>query len=188
MSPGSETSGEDNRPVVRDAEWLLALRARFVVVARRRVPPADVEDIVQEAMRVVVEKRIAPGAADVEGLPSLAWCFTVLRHCVGNYYQRRRTRVRHHAPLEAAAAAASPGPAPLESLESSDAEARIRAAIAEIAHASASCGRYLNALADGRAPAEIARDESLEEAVLYRRVYRCRQQLRALLLARGVLA
>ena len=48
------------------------------------------------------------------------------------------------------------------------------------------CARYLQRLFDGVAPGELARQEGLEEAALYRRVYRCRIKLRTLLARRGV--
>jgi DNA-directed RNA polymerase specialized sigma24 family protein len=171
------------------ADWLGPLRDRFVAVARRRVAPIDVEDVVQEALRIVVEKRVAgPGGPAVEGRPPLAWCFQVLRHTIGNHYQRVRVRAAHHAPAEAAAGHAAADPTPLEALESADAVRLILAALDTLERESASCGRYLRRLLAGASPAEVAGAEGVEEAAFYRRVYRCRVRLRALLGERGVLA
>lgn len=176
------------RPVL-DAQWLVALRARFVSVARRRVAADDVEDVVQEALRIVISKESGgPGGARLDGELPIAWCFAVLRNAVGNHYQRTRVRQRVHAPLEAAGEPAGLAPTPLEALESADAASRIEAAVVALATESGTCGRYIRALAAGRTPAEVASEEGLEEASLYRRVYRCRQRLRALLAERGVLA
>lgn len=190
MTGSARTPGEDAgaRPVL-EAGWLIALRARFSAVARRRVAADDVEDVVQDALRIVISKpRGGPGGPPVDGEPPLAWCFAVLRNAIGNHYQRNRVRHRVHAPLEAAGEPAAETPTPLEALASADATAHIRAALATLAAESATCGSYLRALADGRSPAEVAAEAGLEEAVLYRRVYRCRQRLRALLAERGVLA
>ncbi len=190
MSRPSETPEERpdaQRPV--DVSWLLDLRRRFVSVARRRVPEADVEDIVQDALRVVVEKHIqGPGSRLVEGAPPIAWSFTVLRNTIGNHYQRARVRQRVHVPLDTAVGAADDLPTPLEALESSDAVERIRRAIAELPPESENCSRYLLALIEGRSPAELAGEEGLEQSVLYRRVYRCRQMLKARLARLGVIA
>jgi len=190
MSHTPETEGERTLPrPALEAGWLIALRARFVAVARRRVAADDVEDVVQEAMRIVISKQTTgPGGAMVEGEPPLAWSFVVLRNAIGNHYQRTRVRHRVHAPLEAAGEPATGAPTPLEALESADASARIHDAIGQLAAESATCGQYLRALAEGQSPADVAREAGLEEAVLYRRVYRCRQRLRALLADRGVIA
>lgn len=182
-------SGEALPPV--EAGWLLALRARFVAVAQRRVPASDVEDLVQDAMRIVVEKGLmGPGAGKgtVDGLPPIAWCFTVLRNTIGNHYQRTRVRRRVLAPLEAAGDPVSEGATPLEALESEDAIARIHDAIAALASENEACARFLSRLLQGVSPAELAGEEHLDEAVLYRRVYRCRQRLRLILAEKGVLA
>lgn len=177
------------QPLPLDAGWLLDLRARFVSVARRRVQASDVEDIVQDAMRIVIEKHTSgPGSGWVEGLPPVAWCFNVLRNTIGNHYQRTRVRSRILTPLETAGDPASLGATPLEALESEDAVARIHDALASLAAENESCARFLSQLLRGVSPADLASAERLEEAILYRRVYRCRQRLRVLLAEKGVLA
>jgi DNA-directed RNA polymerase specialized sigma24 family protein len=167
---------------------LARLRERFLAVARKRVPEAVVEDVVQEALGIVYEKGIAQRRAEeVEGLPALAWCFQVLRYRVGSHYQK--ARVRTHAPLEALEAGASPlGGAiqtPLESLEADEESRLVREALVELSSNEAACGRYLSRLAAGVRPAALAAEERVTEPILYRRVYRCRAKLRALLERRG---
>ena len=72
--------GEDTSPL-----------CRFVTVAARRVESDAVEDLVQDALRIVHEKAgVGPGTL-VDGRPALAWCFQVLRNVIGNHYQRRRS-------------------------------------------------------------------------------------------------
>lgn len=167
--------------------WLIQLRARFVAVARRRVPAADVEDVVQDALRVVAEKGSHPGRGPGDR-PLPSWCFQVLRNTIGNYYQRRRVRERIRAPISDAWNAADPAATPLEALISTEAEHGIRAALDALEKESATCGRYLRRLLEGVPSTVVARAEGLGEAVLYRRVYRCRVRLRAILLQRGIAA
>lgn len=170
-------------------EWLRALRARLLSVARRRVAPAAVEDVVQEALRILVEKGVrgprdeAPG-----GAPALVFAFRVLRNVIGNHYQRERVRARAHDPEAAAEAAADPAPTPLEALSSRQAVEIVGRCLDAMADADGACARYLRRLLEGSTPRDLAREEGLEEPVLYRRVYRCRLKLRTLLEARGVLS
>ena len=58
----------------------------------------------------------------------------------------------------------------------------------ELAEVDGVCGRYLQRLIDGLSPSDLAREERLGAAVLYRRVYRCRLKLRSILERMGVLA
>jgi DNA-directed RNA polymerase specialized sigma24 family protein len=171
-------------------EWFEQLRHRFVAVARRRVPAEAVEDVVQEALAVVFEKGIKiPASGPVEGLPPLAWCFQVLRNVLGNFYQKARTRAGTTSDAEVDTLDAADGrPTPLESLQSKEAASLIRDGLRELARIDEVCCRYLQRLLDGLAPADLAAEEDIGAAVLYRRVYRCRGKLRDILESRGVLA
>ena len=197
MSPNTPAAAGRGNPQASD--WLDQLRARFLAIAARRVPAAAAEDLVQEALMIVVQKGVRPGAAAgastagaIDGLPPLAWCFQVLRNTVGNWYQRERTRrsaadpssVTHGQLRDASAPERSP--TPLEALEHAETAGLVADALRELAAESGSCARYLRGIAEGEKPASIARREGLEEGVLYRRIYRCREKLRGLLAARGV--
>jgi DNA-directed RNA polymerase specialized sigma24 family protein len=172
------------RPRERD-EWLAALRARFVDVTRKRVPPEAVEDLVQEALTVVFEKGEGPDAR------SLPWCFQVLRNVIGNHYQKQRTRAAATTPGSAARAhleelaGGAPRPTPLEALERAEAARLLRAAIDELAARDGHCGGLLRSMLAG-APAAPGGGAAASTA--YVRAFRCRQKLKAILLARGVLA
>jgi DNA-directed RNA polymerase specialized sigma24 family protein len=175
---GSGAAGEE--------AWFRALRARMIAVATRRVPAEHVEDVVQGALQVVLERGVrVPGDRLVQGRPSLAWCFQVLRHRIGNHYKHTRVRSGHVAldPERLATTAT-----PLEALASADAARAIERALERLGRDDAPCGRYLQALAAGQPPRTLAARENVPEPVLYRRVYRCRQKLRALLADAGVLA
>jgi DNA-directed RNA polymerase specialized sigma24 family protein len=169
--------------------WLAALRERFVSLARRRVAPDVVEDVVQEALRIVLERGVSgAGGLAPDGVPALAFSFKVLRNVIGNHYQKEDVRRRRWEPEERAAQAADPAPAPLEALASADAMRLVERCLAQMADGDASCARYLRRLADGATPRELAGEERLAEAVLYRRVYRCRLKLRVLLEQQGFFA
>jgi len=178
--------GMEMRP--REHElWLGDLRARFVDVARKRVPAEAVEDVVQEALTVVHTK--GTGAAETER-PPLPWCFQVLRNVVGNYYQRQRTRDAAAQPGSASRAhmeeitGGRPDPTPLEALERSETARLLRAAVAELASLDRLCGSLLRSLLEETAPARRGGAPSTS----YVRAFRCRQKLKAILLRRGVLA
>lgn len=172
---------------VREGDrWLAELRARFVAIARRRVPPEAVEDVVQDTLRIVVEKGWSgPGAPDIAGRPALAWCMQALRNVIGNHYQRARVRAARAADPVRLEAVADGGRGPLEALAARDAERVVREALAALARADGPCGRWLSALAEDRAPGELAREAGIEEGAFYRRLWRCREKLRAALAERG---
>jgi len=166
--------------------WLAALRERFVAIARRRVPPEAVEDVVQDTLRIVIEKGWnGPGAADLDGRPALAWCMQALRNVIGNHYQRTRVRAARAADPARLEHVADPRRGPLESLAARDAERVVREALAALAGRDAPCGRWLAALADDRSPGELAREAGVEEGAFYRRLWRCREKLRAALAEKG---
>jgi RNA polymerase sigma factor (sigma-70 family) len=174
----------------RDAErqmsnWLMDLRREFVRVASRRVNEGDVEDVVQEAMRVIVEKGIDRGADPVGTQPPLAWCFQVLRNTIGNHYQRERTR-RRWTDGDSGMVDRSPNPLSLESMDSHTTLATIEAALVALGNTDSTCAGYLSRMADGDRAGDIADREGIERRAFYRRLYRCRQKLRDLLAKKGV--
>jgi len=173
----------------RGDDWFARLRERFLAIARRRVPEDAAEDLVQEALRIVHEKRDLLAHTDaVDGTPALAWCFRVLRNVIGNFYQRERTRAdADPVTLRAALAEDAPPATPLESLQEREAERRITEAVDELATSGGDCARYVRALLEGMEPAAIAEREGVTAPVLSRRLYRCRAKLRAILERRGVL-
>lgn len=168
------------------AAWAAPLRARLLAVARRRVPAEAAEDLVQETLRILLEKGFrGPGSEAMEGVPAMAFAFRVLRNVIGNHYQRDRIRRRRIAPQASGLAATDPAPGPLEALTDDEARRVVTRCLDALAASDEACARYLRRLIDGVAPAALARDEGLAAAVLYRRVYRCRLKLRALLEDRG---
>ena len=183
MSPPDRTLNQE--------EWLSALRRQFLEVARRRVPPDEAEDVVQQALATVYRRGQELGAEElIDGLPPVAWCFQVLRNTVGNFYKQRRNRERVielRDTFEGDEAGASSGWTPAEALEQHESAAIVDGALADLLDSDPRCHRYIRHVMEGRKARMIARDEGLDEAVFYRRLYRCRQKLRDQLRARGVL-
>lgn len=181
------TSAGSSRATGASDAWLSELRSRFLAVASRRVPADAAEDVVQEALRILVQKSaLEPGAEAPGGAPALAYGFAVLRNVIGNHYQRERVRRSAHASESAGSGVPDPAPTPLEALATEERVRIVRESLENMATTDGACARYLQRLLDGEAPGELARQEGLEEAVLYRRVYRCRVKLRALLEQRGL--
>ena len=169
----------------RDREpWLDDLRRRMLDIARRRVPADAAEDLVQDALRVIVEKGGSAVAGDeIDGRPRIAWCLQVLRNVIGNHYRRAETRKKL---IDGSIEPENLG----RLLEAQGSEERIRTiedGLAELAAGDGNCGRYLARMADEVPAREIARDEGIETHALYQRLYRCRAKLREILRRKGVL-
>lgn len=183
------------QPPVREASaWLAALRRQFLQVARQRVPDEAVEDVVQEALTVIYEKALPhDGSTAGQGaVPTLPWCFQVLRNVIGNHYQRQRTRTRAaqpgapgHARILDTVAARS-NPTPLEALEHIELSRLVQDSIDELAARDGECGRLLR-LALGRTEPE-PRSTPASRSTEYVRAFRCRQRLKEILLRRGYVA
>lgn len=162
--------------------WYRSMHQRMLGIARRRVDTDDAEDVVQQAMQIIVEKGVHPGG-EVDGQPSLAWCLRVLRNVIGNHYQRSRVQRRHvdaSMDLEQVEVA-------IESLDADAAHDRLTRLLAEFARDASDCGRYLRRLAEDADVHEIAAEENIASHAFYQRLYRCRRRFREFLRARGVL-
>jgi RNA polymerase sigma factor (sigma-70 family) len=175
-----------------ETELFARLRVRFLSLAKRRVQPDHAEDVVQEALGVVLRKyrHLDPD----RGI--LIWSLTVLRNVIGNHYQARRrdteqtTRVEDwHAVPEASLA-----DDPAESLLAEETARRLEAAIAELARTSPRCGlifgKLLASLETGGGPREVSsralamvqqEQPDLARNSFYVALHRCRAQLRTLL-------
>lgn len=165
---------------------LRLLRTRLMAVAARRVAAEVVEDLVQEALGVIVTRGVQVGSFElVDGLPPLVWSLQVMRNVIGNWYQRTRTVQRRRVDGFDFLAEPAVEPTPLDALASEDATRAIHAAIEAL---DPPCAVYLGRLARGGSPADMARDAQLDRAALYKRLYRCRVKLRAALLRLGILA
>lgn len=171
----------ENHPRSLDPDWLAHLRARYAEIAARRVPEDAVEDLVQDALGIVLAK--GPDAARGAGMdePPLRWCFTVLRNVIGNWYQKRR----HHGDVQALEWA-DDRPDPLAALTTAERDETVRAAVAELRRAHRRCADWLWSLAQGMKPGALADEARMDRAAFYRRIHRCRGALAEILRRRGV--
>ena len=64
----------DNQQPSLDSNWLLQLRQRFAEITARRVPADAVEDVVHDALGVVLAKGLAEAQRNGSTEPSLRWC------------------------------------------------------------------------------------------------------------------
>lgn len=171
----------DARPPEPDPDWLVPLRERLMEIARRRVPEDAVEDLVQDALRIVLERGIPLAREQGHDRPSLKWCFMTLRNVIGNWYQKRRD----HADADGLTLAA-PGPDPLAALHREEEARRVRQAVGELREQAPDCASWLWQVAEGRRPAALAEQAGIEAAAFYRRLYRCRKKLELILRERGL--
>ena len=164
-----------------DHTWLSLLRQRFAEIAARRVPEDAVEDIVQDALGIVLAK--GPAEAHREGRidPSLRWSFNVLRNVIGNWYQKRR----RHEGLENLQLA-DDRPDALASLTTAERAQTIRIAVDELRVKRPDCADWLWSMAQGTKAGILAARARMEQAVFYRKIYRCRKMLAEILLRKGV--
>jgi len=165
-------------------QWLEDLRRQMLRIAERRVATDLAEDLVQDAMGIIVAK--APGlmpGARVGGEPGLAWCFQVLRNVIGNHYQYSGRR--RHESLEGVDLP-DELPDPLASLTEAEQNQRIKVALLRVGQDHPSCRGYLERLLHGDQPLRLADEEGVTPAVMHRRLYRCRAWMRKILTAMGV--
>jgi len=164
-----------------DPAWLVLLRQRFTEIAARRVPGDAVEDIVHDALAIVLAKGPAEARREDLAEPSLRWSFNVLRNVIGNWYQKRRS----HVAVDGLDLADSQ-PDALASLTATERARTIRSAVDELRRDRPDCADWLWSLAQGTKPGTLAAGAELEQAAFYRKIYRCRRLLAEILKKKGV--
>lgn len=175
------------------------LRVRFMAVAKRRVRAEELEDVVQEALRVVLLRYAS--RPPISGV--LPWSFVVLRNVIGNAYQRRRrlemTRpLEESLPLAIAVTAGTAGADPLEVLDRSETLLVLERALETLAHRYPRCAllfrALLRSLDEGGGTHEIStralalvRQElpDMNPENFYVALHRCRARLREQFRAAG---
>lgn len=168
------------------------LRVRFLSLAKRRVQPDHAEDVVHDALGIVLRKYREPGRES--GI--LVWSLTVLRNVIGNHYQAKRRDAERTTQVDdwQAVPSASVSEDPVNALTVDQAADRLEEAVARLAERSERCGvifrRILETLARGGEPAEAGRQAfarvredfpDLTRNSFYVALHRCRAQLRTVL-------
>jgi len=170
-----------------------ALRVRFVPIAKRRVRDDDAQDVVQEALRIVHAKYARRERAG----PVLTWGMVILRHVIGNYYQRREKRALEE-PFDerrwpgGGAGWEAPG-LPGTGVEG-ETWHEVLEAISRLARKEPRCAalfrRILESLDEGGTPSEVSHRAmermradfgEMSRGSLYVALHRCRANLRAIL-------
>lgn len=195
-SPASSLDALCDRAVAGDeraqTELFTTLRVRFLQVAKRRVHGDHLEDVVQDALKIILDKYHArTGDTGI-----LVWSFTVLRNVIGNHYQARKRDVARTTHVEDWQ---SFGPAavivdPTRDRESAEFTGRLEDAVAALARKSPRCGKLFANLMEsfrhGGGQREVSQralemaqheDPGLSRNTFYVALHRCRAQLRALL-------
>jgi DNA-directed RNA polymerase specialized sigma24 family protein len=172
------------RPGYDRIDWLAMLRARFTEVATRRVVAEDVERVVSEAMRAVIDSEIAPGVASIQGSPPLAWCFQVLRNTIGRYFRDEALRERRLALAHSASPTALAKP--VECISARDLLPLVEAAVEKMGATEPHCALFFNRFVEGAHPHEIIAEDDLDPVAFHRYMYGCRRKLRELLRSQGV--
>ncbi|MBT7310989.1 hypothetical protein HN843_04455, partial [bacterium] len=75
----------DGDPIA-EARLFEDLRVRFTDITKRRVQSDNIEDIVQDALKIVFTKY----ASLEKERGMLVWSLTILRNVIGNFYQSRQ--------------------------------------------------------------------------------------------------
>lgn len=196
--PQASTSLDDQRAralagdPAAEAALFDVLRVRFLDLAKRRVQPDHAEDVVQEALGVVLRKyRDLPPDRGI-----LVWSLTVLRNVIGNHYQSRRRDGEQTTQVDDwhAVAEARVDANPLDQLAADQAAARLEDAIGRLSRTSPRCGlifaKLLAAVDRGGSPREVSTRAlvlvqqelpDLNRNSFYVSLHRCRAQLRAVL-------
>lgn len=166
---------------------LTDLRVRFLQVAKRRLQEDDCEDVVQEALQIVLLRY-------AERQPQqniLVWSFAVLRNVIGNYYQRRKRQMRNEPYEERIHSAASAERGTDDLVATKEVFAGLKKALTTLAHEEPRCGRLfqivLESCDEGGTPVEINRRamkrmrvkyDRMTQGALYVALHRCRRRLK----------
>lgn len=182
----SRTGPMDNQQPISeplDATWLFHLRQRYAEIAARRVPESAVDDVVQDAMGIVLSKGLKEARNQGLNQPSVRWSFTVLRNVIGNYYQKRR----EHEQLDDLQLS-DQRPDALAALTSEERRQTIRSAVDELGQKRPNCAHWLWSLAQGEKAGPLALKAQLDRSAFYRKIYKCRLALAEILRGKGVTA
>ncbi len=176
------------------AETLLftELHVRFSAIAKRRVQQDHLEDLVQDALQIVLRK----GKEQQRREKVLLWSLTILRNVIGNHYQARQREqgrmVTGEEILQHIADPATSGAGEQEMGE--ELVEGLSRALRELAHRFPRCAALfdgiLASVEDGGGQREISQralaivqrtNPDLTRGGFYTALHRCRARLRALL-------
>jgi RNA polymerase sigma factor (sigma-70 family) len=157
-------------------EAFSSIRQKIFLLAQKRLQRGEVEDVVQQTMSILWEKRNSIRDAD----HLMPFIFQVLRNKLGDTYRRRKLKKEAHVS----------GPKTLNSLKNSTPDSPelrfeekelgrvLRDAIDICAAENGTWGKVLKLLQQGLSREEIQRElGDIPMATVYTRIYRARQSL-----------
>lgn len=146
------------------------VRERIAAVAKKRIRGAGYEDVVQEALIIIKAK--LPELEDEKSL--MPFVFQILRNCIGNHYQKVRTEQKY---IDFSADTSHA----LCFDENQDWSKLLSKAIAHLKRDHARCAQLLEALMRSAEIQELKSLLNLDEANVYRTLYRCRNRLKEII-------
>lgn len=152
------------------------IRRQITKLAQQRLLEDDVEDVVQQTLSILWEKR--GSVRKPENV--MSFLFSILRNKVGDAYRRKERQKKHltgrKEPVETIADPSGSNPERL--YEGKELERILKEAIEICAAENKLWGRILQLLQDGRTRDEIRRElGDIPIATVYTRIYRARQHL-----------
>ena len=157
-------------------EVLTPIRGRIVRLAQQRLQRDEVEDVVQQTLSTLWEKRFS--VRDPEHL--LPFLFQILRNKLGDTYRRKRrqqkTRASQKEPLDSLRDPTSFNPELL--FEEKELERIIKEAIDICGEENSLWGKVLQLLREGKSREEIRKElGDISMTTVYTRIHRARQHL-----------
>ena len=146
------------------------VRERIAVVARKRIQGAAYEDVVQETL--IILKAKLPELQAKENL--MPFVFQILRNCIGNYYQKVKTEQKY---IDFSADASDA----VRLDENQDWSQILNKAIAHLKKEHERCAKLLEAVMQSAEIQELKSLLNLDEANVYRTLYRCRNRLKEII-------
>ena len=161
-------------------EVITPIRGRIVRLAQQRLQRDEVEDVVQQTLSTLWEKRSS--VRDPDHL--MPYLFQILRNKMGDSYRRKQyqqeIRVSKTAPMDSLKNPGSADPELL--LEEKELEKVLREAIDICAAENRLWGKILQLLKEGKSREEIRKElGDIPMATVYTRIYRARQRLLTIL-------
>jgi RNA polymerase sigma factor (sigma-70 family) len=157
-------------------EVIIPIRGRIVRLAQQRLQRDEVEDVVQQTLSTLWEKRSS--VRDQDHL--MPFLFQILRNKMGDFYRRKRyqqeIRVPKTEPMDSFKDSEATNPELL--LEEKELENVLREAINICAVENRLWGKILQLLREGKSREEIRKElGDIPMATVYSRIYRARQTL-----------
>jgi RNA polymerase sigma factor (sigma-70 family) len=147
-----------------------SIRERITSVAKKRIRGAEYEDIVQETL-IILKAKLPEIDDDRNVLP---FAFQTLRNCIGNHYQKIRTEQKY---IDFSA----DGSHAFRFDENEDWKQILNKALDHLRKDHERCANLLKAVMESAEIDELKKLLNVDEANVYRTLYRCRNRLKEII-------